>query len=58
VQDWAQQPACSRLQVRLHNWNALTPHLLTFGLLLTPDEKALIVAGGALASDARRSQRC
>jgi hypothetical protein len=34
--------------VFLHNWNALQPHLSTFGVNFTPDDKALIVAGGAL----------
>lgn len=32
--------------VRLYNWNALLPHLHTFGVDLSPDVKALIVAGG------------
>lgn len=35
--------------VRLYNWNALAPHLATFGIDLSSDDKALIVAGGAPA---------
>lgn len=37
--------ACACVQVRLNNWNALTPVLARLGVLLSSDEKTLIVAG-------------
>jgi hypothetical protein len=43
--------------VRLHNWNALVPHLHTFGIDFAPDVKALVVAGGAACGCALRSGR-
>jgi hypothetical protein len=43
--------------VRLHNWNALVPHLHTFGIDFAPDVKALVVAGGAWRWQCTRSRR-
>ena len=39
--------------VRLYNWNALVPHLHTFGIDFAPDVKALVVAGGESSATAR-----
>jgi hypothetical protein len=44
--------------VCLHNWNALQPHLSTFGVNFTSDDKALIVAGGALSRRPSCCRRC
>lgn len=38
-------PSCHPFQVRLYNWNALMPVLARLGLVLTSDEKTLIVGG-------------